>query len=138
MHALFAALDDAATRTCVEAERAMNRALHGSCHVPVAAFAQRHADALVLSGLVGSAAEGQVIRADGRGPLDDPEGLGRSVAARAHRHQFHGQAGMRLAQACSDVFALPEGERALAGGDAQRGHAGIIPHATTTAQVRAP
>ena len=25
---------------------------------------------------------GQVIRADGRGPLDDPEGLGRSVAAR--------------------------------------------------------
>ena len=82
MHALFAALDDAATRTCVEAERAMNRALHGSCHVPVAAFAQRDGDALVLSGLVGSAAEGQVIRADGRGPLDEPEGLGRSVAAR--------------------------------------------------------
>jgi hydroxymethylbilane synthase len=81
-HALFAALDDAATRTCVEAERAMNRALHGSCHVPVAAFAKRDGDELVLSGLVGSAAEGQVIRADGRGPLDDPEGLGRSVAAR--------------------------------------------------------
>src|SRR5690606_20164571 len=37
--ALVAALDDAATRTCVEAERAMNRALDGSCHVPVAGFA---------------------------------------------------------------------------------------------------
>src|SRR3546814_4975295 len=29
--ALCAVLDDAHTRTCVEAERAMNRALHGSC-----------------------------------------------------------------------------------------------------------
>ena len=38
--ALCALLDDAPTRTCVEAERAMNRALHGSCHVPVAAYAQ--------------------------------------------------------------------------------------------------
>src|SRR3546814_7958322 len=38
--ALCAVLDDAHTRTCVEAERAMNRALHGSCHVPVAALAR--------------------------------------------------------------------------------------------------
>src|SRR6476620_11923840 len=42
VHALCAALDHAPTRVCVEAERAMNRALHGSCHVPVAAFAQLH------------------------------------------------------------------------------------------------
>ncbi len=33
--ALCAPLDDAATRACVGAERAMNQALHGSCHVPV-------------------------------------------------------------------------------------------------------
>ena len=79
--ALFAALDDAPTRRCVEAERAMNRALHGSCHVPVAAFAQRDGDDLVLSGLVGSAADGQVLRAEGRGPAVDPDALGRRVAA---------------------------------------------------------
>ena len=36
INSLLAPLEDAATRTCVEAERAMNRALHGSCHVPVA------------------------------------------------------------------------------------------------------
>ena len=60
------------------------------------------------------------------------------VTARAHGHQLDDQARVRGAQAIGDVFALPEGERALAGGDAQRGHAGIIPHATTTAQVRAP
>ena len=81
VHALFAPLDDAATRLCVEAERAMNRALHGSCHVPVAAFAQRDGDALVLVGLVGSAAEGQVIRAESAGAASDPESLGRRVAA---------------------------------------------------------
>jgi len=79
--ALFAVLDDAATRVCVEAERAMNRALHGSCHVPVAAFAQRDGDDLVLSGLVGSAKDGQVLRTEARGPDADPEALGRRVAA---------------------------------------------------------
>lgn len=81
VHALFAPLDDAATRLCVEAERAMNRALHGSCHVPVAAFAQRAGDSLMLAGLVGSAAEGQVIRAEGEGAASDPDALGRRVAA---------------------------------------------------------
>jgi hydroxymethylbilane synthase len=42
----------------VEAERAMNRALHGSCHVPVAAIAQWQGDDLHLQGLVGSASDG--------------------------------------------------------------------------------
>ncbi|MEE7548344.1 hydroxymethylbilane synthase, partial [Xanthomonas sp. Kuri4-1] len=54
---LLAALDVAATRECVEAERAMNRALHGSCHVPVAAFAQRDGGHMHLQGLVGSVAD---------------------------------------------------------------------------------
>jgi hydroxymethylbilane synthase len=64
----------------VEAERAMNRALHGSCHVPVAAFARLHGGMLSLSGLVGSAAEGLAIRAESDGPAADPESLGRAVA----------------------------------------------------------
>lgn len=81
MHALFAALEDTPTRVCVEAERAMNRALHGSCHVPVAAFARREGDELVLSGLVGSAQDGQILRAEGRGTVADPDALGRRVAS---------------------------------------------------------
>jgi len=40
---LLAALEDAPTRLCVEAERAMNRALDGSCHVPVGALAHNEA-----------------------------------------------------------------------------------------------
>jgi hydroxymethylbilane synthase len=77
---LCAALDDAATRTCVEAERAMNRALHGSCHVPVGAHALLDGDRLLLSGLVGDAGDGRVVRAHGSGHRDQPEPLGIEVA----------------------------------------------------------
>ena len=79
-HALCAALDHCATRTCVDAERAMNRALHGSCHVPVAAFATLQDDAITLQGLVGSALDGTLVRADGRG--GDAETLGVEIAER--------------------------------------------------------
>jgi hydroxymethylbilane synthase len=47
--ALCAALDDADTRTCVGAERAMNLALHGSCHVPVAAYARLDGECLSVA-----------------------------------------------------------------------------------------
>ena len=77
--ALLAVLDDAPTRRCVEAERAMNRALHGSCHVPVAAFAQVQGEALALAGLVGSARDGRLVRAQARG--DEAQALGAGVAA---------------------------------------------------------
>ncbi len=75
---LCAALDHADTRTCVEAERAMNRALHGSCHVPVAALATLDGERLRLDGLVGSAEDGRMVRAQGEG--ESPDALGREVA----------------------------------------------------------
>lgn len=80
--ALFAALDDAATRTCVEAERAMNRRLHGSCHVPVAGIAVLSEDGerLHLQGLVGSVEDGRAVRAEAQGSARQPEALGIQVA----------------------------------------------------------
>ncbi len=78
--ALCAALDHADTRTCVEAERAMNRALHGSCHVPVAGFATLDGARLRLHGMVGSASDGRTVRARAEGPADAPEALGIEVA----------------------------------------------------------
>jgi len=78
--ALCATLDDADTRTCVGAERAMNLALHGSCHVPVAAFARLDGEHLSLSGLVGSAADGRSVRAAAYGRGDAPDALGLEVA----------------------------------------------------------
>ena len=77
---LCAALDHASTRTCVEAERAMNRALHGSCHVPVAAFAWLEGEHLQLHGLVGSATDGRAVRWQGAGRGDAPDCLGLEVA----------------------------------------------------------
>ncbi len=78
--ALFAGIDDAPTRACVEAERAMNRALHGSCHVPVAGYAQWEGEDLFLQGLVGDVGTGRLVRAQARGPGSDPDALGRFVA----------------------------------------------------------
>jgi len=78
--ALCAALDDAPTRTCVEAERAMNRALHGSCHVPVAALARLEGSRLVLQGLVGSADDGVAVRAERAGDAARAEAIGIDVA----------------------------------------------------------
>ncbi|MCJ0826135.1 hydroxymethylbilane synthase [Luteimonas sp. 50] len=78
--ALCAALDHAATGTCARAERAMNRALHGSCHVPVAAHARLDGGQLLLDGLVGSADDGTLVRAHADGRSGAPEALGEQVA----------------------------------------------------------
>ena len=78
---LLRGLDDGATRVCVEAERAMNRALHGSCHVPVAGFAELLNEKLLLRGAVGDAHDGRMLRAEAKGSAADPEGLGQRVAA---------------------------------------------------------
>ncbi|WP_166211379.1 hydroxymethylbilane synthase [Cognatiluteimonas telluris] len=78
--ALCAVLDDAHTRTCVEAERAMNLALHGSCHVPVAAYARLTDGRLVLSGLVGSAHSGRLVRASSVAMETQAHDLGLDVA----------------------------------------------------------
>jgi hydroxymethylbilane synthase len=58
----------------------MNRALHGSCHVPVAAYARLDGEHLSLSGLVGSAIDGSIVRAEAQGRGDAPERLGLEVA----------------------------------------------------------
>ncbi len=79
--ALVSVLEDAPTRTRIEAERALNLALHGSCHVPVAAFAELDGTRLRLAAWVGSASDGSGVRAEGEGSADDPRALGRAVAA---------------------------------------------------------
>ena len=58
----------------------MNKALHGSCQVPVAAYAEIHGDAMSLTGWVGDAAQIRSISASAYGIADDPEALGQIVA----------------------------------------------------------
>ncbi|MBP6533918.1 MAG: hydroxymethylbilane synthase [Arenimonas sp.] len=78
--ALFAALNDKPTELRVRAERAMNKALHGSCQVPVAAYAEIHGDVMRLTGWVGDATNIRSILANAEGVADQPEALGQTVA----------------------------------------------------------
>ena len=78
--ALFAALNDKPTELRVRAERAMNKALHGSCQVPVAAYAEIHGDVMRLTGWVGDATNIRSISANAEGVADQPEALGQTVA----------------------------------------------------------
>ena len=77
---LLSVLDDADTRCCVEAERALNRSLGGSCQVPIAAFARLEGGRIDLQGLVGDANDGRVLRARADGAMDAADALGRQVA----------------------------------------------------------
>ncbi|WP_250450634.1 hydroxymethylbilane synthase [Caballeronia sp. ATUFL_M2_KS44] len=62
--AWLAPLHDEATALAVEAERAVSRALGGSCEVPLAAFAQWQGDALHLRGAVSMPDGKRVLRAE--------------------------------------------------------------------------
>jgi hydroxymethylbilane synthase len=77
---LLASLEHGPTRMCVEAERAMNRRLHGSCTVPIAGYAQLEGGRLRLQGLVGDANSGELVRAEANGAATEPEALGETVA----------------------------------------------------------
>lgn len=80
-NALLAALEHPGTRRCVTAERALNESLGGGCLVPLAAYAEPSGAALHLRALVGEPDGSRVLRAESRGPADDPAALGRRVAA---------------------------------------------------------
>lgn len=74
--AWLAPLNDAATAACVRAERAVSRALAGSCEVPLAAFAEMQAGQIRLRGLVALPDGSRVASAELMGDAADPEALG--------------------------------------------------------------
>ncbi|MFY9327247.1 MAG: hydroxymethylbilane synthase [Georgfuchsia sp.] len=76
----MAPLDDAVTSACVRAERAVSRALAGSCEVPLGAYAKLRDDKLWLRGLVASPDGTHVVRAELEGRVGDAEQLGLTVA----------------------------------------------------------
>ena len=75
-----APLADVDTAACVRAERAVSRALAGSCEVPLGAFAQTDGDRLHLRGFVASPDGGRMASAEMRGDPADPEALGLALA----------------------------------------------------------
>ena len=74
--AWVAPLNDVATAACVRAERAVSRALAGSCEVPLGAYGEFNNGALRLRGLVATPDGTRIARAEHSGSADDPEALG--------------------------------------------------------------
>ena len=77
---LLRPLHDAETAACVLAERAMSRALAGSCQVPLGGFAEIKAGKLHMRGFVASPDGQRLIRAEQSGSINQPEDLGNAVA----------------------------------------------------------
>jgi hydroxymethylbilane synthase len=79
--ALVAPLDNAATRAATAAERAVSRALAGSCEVPLAAYAEMEGKELYLRARVGNAKTGEYVAAEGRCAPADGERLAAELVA---------------------------------------------------------
>jgi len=78
--AALAPLHHAASAACVRAERAVSRALGGSCTVPLAAHAELDDGAIRLRALVASPDGGRIVRGEVRGALESPELVGDALA----------------------------------------------------------
>lgn len=68
------------TAACVMAERAMSRALAGSCQVPLGGFAEVQAGKLTMRGFVASPDGKRMVRAESTGDIAHPESLGNAIA----------------------------------------------------------
>ena len=79
---LLQALEDAATRKVMDAERAFAARLGGSCQSPIAAFAELDADRITLRGLVAEPDGSRLLRDTESGSAENPAALGRQLAER--------------------------------------------------------
>jgi hydroxymethylbilane synthase len=83
--AWLAPLNDPQTAACVRAERAVSRALAGSCEVPLGAYAEMQGNQVYLRGFVASPDGTRMARAELIAVADDPEALGLRLADELRR-----------------------------------------------------
>ena len=80
----MAPLNDPATAACVRAERAVSRALAGSCEVPLGAYGEIQevgdGQQIWLRGFVATADGKEMVSGELRGNPADDEALGRQLA----------------------------------------------------------
>jgi hydroxymethylbilane synthase len=79
--ALLATIDHAASSACVRAERALLGALDGSCHTPVAGYAEISEGELHLRALIARPEGSACLRTQRTGAPGDAEALGRDAGA---------------------------------------------------------
>jgi hydroxymethylbilane synthase len=92
--ALLKPLNDAITRLCLDAERAVGARLEGSCTSPIAAYATWDTDTLSLRAFVGSPDGSSSFEHALTGPAHTPAALGIAVA----EHLLHAGADRLLAE----------------------------------------
>lgn len=80
MRALLAPLNHPESAACVEAERAMSRALAGSCTVPLGAFGRIENGTLRIIGFVASTDGREMVRDEVSGQPQHAEALGQQLA----------------------------------------------------------
>ena len=78
--ALVQLIHDKESEICVNAERALLRALEGGCQIPIAGHAHIEGSELILDGLVGSIDGKTIIRDQVRGQKNEAEQLGEELA----------------------------------------------------------
>lgn len=83
---LLQPLNHTDTAACVEAERAMSRALAGSCTVPLGAYAHIDNGALRMTGFVASVNGSEMVRDSVEGSPQDADALGRALAEKLIAH----------------------------------------------------
>jgi hydroxymethylbilane synthase len=76
---LLAPIRDRDAATCVEADRAVNRRLYGSCHLPIAAHARLERGRLHLEALVGRVDGSEIIRRSRTGAPRNARAIGDRV-----------------------------------------------------------
>ena len=76
----LAPFNDFETAACVRAERAVSRALGGSCEIPLGAFAQIKDGGIALRGFVAAPDGSRIANAQLTGSWQDPEALGQRLA----------------------------------------------------------
>ena len=86
VNTLLAPLHHADTANRVMAERAMNARLEGGCQVPIGGHAVLDGDQIWLRGLVGTVDGNEIVRGEIRGPREDAEQLGVTLAEELLEH----------------------------------------------------
>jgi hydroxymethylbilane synthase len=77
---ILAPLNHPNTQVCVEAERAMSRALAGSCTVPLGAYATCEAEQIHITGFVASVDGKQMLIESASGHRSQADALGQKLA----------------------------------------------------------
>ena len=98
LHAWLQPLNDDATNACVTAERAVSRALGGSCSVPLAAFGVIEGGLIVLRAKVGTPDGSVMLETEVQGGAGDAEALGQRAAMELRK-----QGADRILAALKDV-----------------------------------